>query len=160
MKIAFFSVADPHWFQCGSGSSILVSADSNTDPVWPKIEKNYNWKKLYQKLSLVLLKGRPSFRRSLQPSKENIQLFKTLNFITFLNFCGSFFALLVPDPHSYCGSESSQQKSTRFHADPDPQHCFSDVWYNFLLYKWLTAGRRGGPLGTLSTRYILWHTPR
>ncbi len=43
-------------------------------------------------LSLGLHKGRPSYRRSLQPSKENIQHFKTWKFLYF--FCGSFFALL------------------------------------------------------------------
>jgi hypothetical protein len=30
-------------------------------------------------LSLGLLKGRPSYRRSLHPSKENLQHFKKLN---------------------------------------------------------------------------------
>jgi hypothetical protein len=34
--------------------------------------------------------GRPSYRRSLQPSKENIQHFKNFNLLTFLNFCWSF----------------------------------------------------------------------
>jgi hypothetical protein len=34
-------------------------------------------------LSLGLHKGRPSYSRSLQPSKENIQHFKTSNFLTF-----------------------------------------------------------------------------
>jgi hypothetical protein len=40
-----------------------------------KIEKNYSWKKKY--LSLGLHKERPSYRRSLQLSKEAIQHFKT-----------------------------------------------------------------------------------
>ncbi len=35
-------------------------------------------------LSLVLHKGRPSYKRSLQLSKENIQHFKTWNFLIFL----------------------------------------------------------------------------
>ncbi len=37
----------------------------------------------------ILHKGRPSYR-SLQPSKENIQHFKTRNFLIFFYFCGSF----------------------------------------------------------------------
>ncbi len=41
-------------------------------------------------LSLGLHKGRPCYRRSLQPSKENIQHFKPWNFLTFFYFCGSF----------------------------------------------------------------------
>ncbi len=38
-------------------------------------------------LSLGLHKGRPSYKRNLQPSKENIQHFKTWKFFTFFNFC-------------------------------------------------------------------------
>ncbi len=73
----------------------------NTDPDpgfwWPKIWKNLQLKKLdiflskiaiY--LSLGLHKWGPSYRRSLQPSKENIQHFKTWHFLTFFYFCGSF----------------------------------------------------------------------
>jgi hypothetical protein len=61
---------------------------------WKKV---YNWKKFLNKfflskiaiyLSLGLHKGRPSYRRSLQPSKENQHL-KTWNFFTFLYFCRS-----------------------------------------------------------------------
>jgi hypothetical protein len=59
------NVSDPD-FESGSGSKIV----------------------LY--LLLGLHKGRPSSRRSLQPSKENIQHFKTRNFLTFFYFSGSF----------------------------------------------------------------------
>jgi hypothetical protein len=38
--------------------------------------------------SLGLQKGRPSYRRSLQPTKENIQHFKTRNFLIVSYFCG------------------------------------------------------------------------
>ncbi len=41
-------------------------------------------------LSLDLHKGCTSYRRSLQPSKENIQHFKTWKFFTFFHICGSF----------------------------------------------------------------------
>jgi hypothetical protein len=46
-----------------------------------KKKKNYIWIYFSSKtaiyLSLGLPKGRPSYRRSLQPSKENIKHFKT-----------------------------------------------------------------------------------
>ncbi len=72
---------------------------ADPDPV--SITKN--WKNLQLKLfiyffdrkiaidlSLGLPKGRPSDRRSLQPSKENIQHFKTWKFLTFSVFVGNF----------------------------------------------------------------------
>ncbi len=52
---------------------------------------NIFWSKIAIYLSLGLHKGRPSYRRSLQPSKEKIQHFKTWNFsLFFFNFRGSF----------------------------------------------------------------------
>jgi hypothetical protein len=59
-----------------------------------KLGKNLQLKKIVSKtaifLSIGILKGSPIYMRSLQPSKENIQLFKALNFFTFFLFCGSF----------------------------------------------------------------------
>ncbi len=66
-----------------------------------------NWGKNYRRiffffskttiyLSLGLHKGRPSYRRSLQLSKENIKYFKTWDFSFFL-FLWVIFALLDPD---------------------------------------------------------------
>ncbi len=52
-------------------------------------------------LSLGLHKGCPSYRRSLQPSKEKIQHCKKWNLLTVLNFCRSFFAVLNPDPQHW-----------------------------------------------------------
>jgi hypothetical protein len=49
-------------------------------------------------LFLGLLKERPSYGRSLQPSKENIQHFKKLNFLTFFLFLWVIVALLDPNP--------------------------------------------------------------
>ncbi len=48
-------------------------------------------------LSIGLHKGRPSYRRSLQSSKENIQHFKTWNFVFFSIFVGHF---CPPGPRS------------------------------------------------------------
>jgi hypothetical protein len=73
-------VVDPHWSifgQCGSGSRALKTKNykiyictSGKNPVFflPKIAIYF---------SLGLLEGRPSYSRSLQHTKENIQLFKT-----------------------------------------------------------------------------------
>ncbi len=78
----------------------------NTDPDpgfwWPKIEKNlqlkfFFWSKTTIYLILGLHKRRPSFRRSLQPSKANIKHFKTWNFLFFL-LLWVIFSLLDPAP--------------------------------------------------------------
>ena len=95
----------------GSGSSILGWIPIRIQRIQSgsrgfdgqKLKKNYSWKKFvicfWSKttvyLSLGLHKGRPSCKRSLQLSKENIQHFKTWNFLIFL-LLWIIFAL--PDP--------------------------------------------------------------
>jgi hypothetical protein len=108
-----FSVSDPYLFiWYGSGFSILgwipiriQSGSRGFDD--QKLEKIYSWKiklnffgsKTTIYLSLYInYKGRPSYRRCLQLSKENIQHFKKWNFWIIFYFLGSFFALLDPDP--------------------------------------------------------------
>ncbi len=71
------------------------------------------WGKIVIYFSVGLHEGRPSYMRSLQPSKENMQHFKTINFLTFLG--GSFLS-------SWIGSGSSQSIKISAGADPDPQH--------------------------------------
>ncbi len=56
-----------------------------------KFKKIYSWQKnlilkIVVYLSQGLHKGRPSYKRSLQPSKENIQHLKTWNIFTFFYF--------------------------------------------------------------------------
>ncbi len=87
---------------CGSWDSTNQPFQINQDPGfwWPKIKKKkiqlklflnlIFWSKIAIYLFLCLHKGRPNYRRSLQPSKENILHFKTWNFLTFLKFCRSF----------------------------------------------------------------------
>ncbi len=85
----------------------------NADPdpwFWlPKTGKNLQLKKIeyffdqklqFAYLSLSFYNGRPSNRRSLQPSKENIQHFKTWDFLFFFYFCVSFLPswIRIPDP--------------------------------------------------------------
>ncbi len=95
----------------GCGSSILGRIPTGSRP-GSRVLMTKNWrkkvsaeKKLYFfsskiaiYLSLGLHKGRPSHRRSLQPSKENIPLFKTWNFLNFFQFLWVIFAFLDPDP--------------------------------------------------------------
>ncbi len=69
-------------------------------------EKNYFFSKIVMYLSLGLLNGHPSYRRSLQPSKENIQHFKIWNLFTFFLFLWVIFSLLDPDPDCESGSWS------------------------------------------------------
>ncbi len=87
---------------------------SNPDPGfwWLEIGKNlqleknliFFWSKIANYLSLGLHQVRPCYRRSLQPSKENIQNFKKWNFINFFLFVWVIFALLDPDLDSESGS--------------------------------------------------------
>jgi hypothetical protein len=67
-----------------------------------------------------LHKGRPSYNRSLQLSKENIQNFKTwhLNFFLLL-----WVILALPDPESEYGSGSTDPIESGSNSDPDPQPC-------------------------------------
>jgi hypothetical protein len=78
-----------------------------------------------QKLQFTYLlshyKGRPSFRRSLQPSKENIQHFKKMKFINFF-LLWVIFALLDPDSDCESGYGSKDPTESGSNPDPDPQH--------------------------------------
>ncbi len=51
---------------------------------------NNYWPKIANYLSRGHRKGRPKRRRSLQPSKEDMQHFKKLNLLTFYIFVGNF----------------------------------------------------------------------
>ncbi len=111
----FFLIADP---DPGSGSRI-PDPDPRFDDL--KLKKNlqleikflFSWSKIAIYLSLGLHKGLPSYMRSLQPSKENIQHFKRWKFCPFFNFFGVILALLDPDPDPQfvCGSGSGSNSS-------------------------------------------------
>ncbi len=126
------------WY--GSGSSIFgripiriqSGFGSNADPdpiriqgfVDQKLKKIYSWKKKFRSktticLSLVLQKGRPSYKKSLQFSKENIQYFKTWNFYNFVLLLWVIFALLDLDLDSEYGYGSTDPIESG--SNPDPQ---------------------------------------
>ncbi len=108
------------------------------------------WSKIAIYLSLGLHKGRTSYRRSLQSSKENIQHFKTWKFFTFFYFCGSFLPSWIririrnlnvdldPDPASQinadpCGSGSSTLlKRVRYGTSSTSKHKNSLLFSTFV----------------------------
>jgi hypothetical protein len=79
-------VSDPHWLNADPDTDpdpaffLIPDPGSGSRVWWSKIEKNlqledlikFFWSKIATYLSLGLHKGRPSYRRNLQPSKENI----------------------------------------------------------------------------------------
>ncbi len=91
------------------------------------LKKNYSWKFFYIYfwsktaiyLSLGLHQECPSYRRSLQLSKEAIQHFKTWTLTNFFLLLWVIFALLDPDPES--GSGSTDPIESGSNPDPDPQ---------------------------------------
>ncbi len=110
------------WYGYGSGSRF------NTDPGfwWPKIEEKIQLKFLsfFQTLqSLGLHIGRPSYRRRLQPSKENIQYLKKWNLLTFLLFLWVIFAHL--DLDHIANPDPDLDPETPL--NPDPQQCGSQL---------------------------------
>ncbi len=77
-----------------------------------KLQFPYPW-------TLGLYKERPSYRRSLQLSKENIQHFKNMKFFNFFLLLWVIFALLDPDSES--GSTDPIESGSNWDPDPDPQ---------------------------------------
>ncbi len=108
LYIFFPRVSDPHWFN--------ADPDSGSRVWWPKIEKihclkfNFYFSKIAIYLSLGLHKGRPSYRKSLQPSREH-PILKNMKILDFFLFLWVIFALLDPDPdpqfECWSGSGSS-----------------------------------------------------
>ncbi len=72
------------WAEYQSESRALMTKKITTE------KKNIFWSKIPIYLFLGLHKARQSYRRSSQPSKENIQHFKTWNFKFFFYIYGSF----------------------------------------------------------------------
>ncbi len=91
-------------------------ADPDSDPrfCWPKFENKikaeikfiFFWSKIVIRLCLGLHKGRPSYSRSLHPSKKPSSNSKR----EFSSLLWAILALLDPDPKSYLNADQ----------DPDP----------------------------------------
>jgi hypothetical protein len=115
---------------------------TNTDPDPIRIQ-GFNDQKLGKKLQLKIFlnffflsktaiylflglqKVCPSYRRSLQFSKEAIQHFKTWTFTNYCLLLWVIYALLDPDPDSEYGSGSGSTDPIEYgsNPDPDPQPC-------------------------------------
>jgi len=72
-------------------------------------------------LSLGLHKGRPSYKRSLQLSKENMLAFQKRKFLNFFILLWVIFALLASDPDSEY--ESGSTDLIKSESNPDPKPC-------------------------------------
>ncbi len=131
LRVLRLRVVDPYSFFPDPGPDprvwgwrpirIRIQSGSNPDPDPIRIQgfNDQNWKKITAEfffffwsksaiyLSLGLHKVCPSYRRSLQLSKEAIQHFKTWTFTNFSIFVGHF-PLLDPDP----------DPQTRLNPDP------------------------------------------
>ncbi len=117
-----YKVVDPHWSgsiifpHCGSGSSsesrVLMTKN------WEKftaVKLLYIFgSKIAIYLFLGLHKGHTSYRRNLQPSKENIQHFKTWKFFMFFYISGSF----LPSSIRIRISKTDPDPLTRLNPDP------------------------------------------
>ncbi len=119
----------PHWFQCGSWSGYRPGV------LMIKNRKNiYGWKKKYFLIKQCYLliprppkvPVRPSYRRSLQPSKKNIQHFKTWNVSAFL-VMWVIFTLLDPNPveQNYFGSMRNRIRNTVFRISKFQSECLN-----------------------------------
>ncbi len=86
IRIAFSADPDPAFFPpCGSGSRVLMEINFLKIAGGKKLY--FYWSKIAIYLSIGLLKGRPSYRRNLNPSKRTSSTFQNLKF---LHFCESF----------------------------------------------------------------------
>ncbi len=89
-----------------------------------KLKKNYSWQFFYYffwsktaiYFSLGLHKVCPSYRRSLQFSKEAIQHFKTWTFTNYCLLLWVIFSLLDPDPNP----DPDPQTPIEYGSNPDP----------------------------------------
>ncbi len=135
-----FRVSDPHWFNADPDTDpdpaffIIADPDSGSGSrlLWPKIDKklllkkklNFFGSKTTIYLSLGLHKERPSYRRSLQPSKENIQYLKTWKFWTFFYFCGLFLPSWIRIRNLNADPDPATQINADPDTDPDPKPWF------------------------------------
>jgi hypothetical protein len=102
---AFQVNPDPSWIQGFDDQK--VKKKNTAEISFPFFDQNYTL------LSLGLHKGRPSYRRSLPPSKEYIKYLKFINLFSI--FVGHF----CP-PGSEYGSRDPTESGSNTDTDPDP----------------------------------------
>ncbi len=83
-------IVDPHWLPISKSRDLMTKNWKKFAAV--KLFYILFGSKIAIYLSLGLHKGHTIYRRSIQPSKENIQHFKTWKFFTFFYICGQFFS--------------------------------------------------------------------
>ncbi len=117
----------PSAAESGTWSSILSESGSGSESralMTKNAEKNLSfWSKIAIYVFLGLLKVRPSYRGSIQSSKENIQHFKKLNLLTFSGFVDHF----CP-PGSGSGLRIRKQGSHRIRIESGSAHYFFIGW--------------------------------
>jgi hypothetical protein len=126
------------------------------------LKRIYNWKKLKIFLSKIsfyltvdLHKGRQSYRRSLQPSKENIQHFKTWNLLNFFYFYSSFLPSCILD---HCGSMRIRIRNTFLSNVVFSWYVVCDQYFFLICRRWNSVWRRGAPPHSGPTGYVpLYH---
>jgi hypothetical protein len=131
-------VADPHSFhpdpafqaEYRSGSRALMTKKFKQMTSEKKKKKFCTKTTMY--LSLGLHKERPSYRRSLQLSKEAIQTSKHELKKTILLLC-VIFALLDPDPDFESGSTDPIESGS--HSVADPQPCLKRIILSSISYE-------------------------
>ncbi len=109
-----------------------------------KLKKIYSWKFnfnfLIKNCNLLIpwppFKGRQSYRRRLQSSKENIQHFKTWKFCTLFYFFGLFLPSLIRIRIRNLNEHTDPDPATQINADPCGSATLVQIWS-----LWLLAGK-------------------
>ncbi len=117
-RLVSYRVSDPHSFDPDPDPARIQGCNDQKLKEQREKKKNF-WSKTAIYLSLGFHKVCPSYRRSLQLSKEAIQHFKTWTFTNFFLLLWVIFALLDPDPDSESGSTGPIESGSN--PDPDPK---------------------------------------
>ncbi len=112
-----------------------LAPDQDTGLWWPKVEKKFFIIKIAIDLSLGLLEGRHSYRRSLQPSKENIQHVKKWNLLTL------FLLLYFPLMSELWRAGCSLWRVWGFYGAPKSfMKALEEIYWKFLQQKLFSLG--------------------
>ena len=133
-----------------------VSEDAGIEPrtvatTTLTVRRSNHFARSYPQQDILLSKiGNAGDRRSLQPSKDNIQHFKTWKFYSFFYICGSFLPFWIwiriliqnvdpdPDPATQINADPCESGSTTLVSDPDSLN--PDHWIRIKLFCWSESG--------------------